>query len=218
MILTFRIHLFILISIFMSDEHFLSNSIPLTLRKSRRIRIIKNLIYLIILLDFLLHCILTIELNVVEQIYRTLEKANSTAIPLCQLPIKQYLAFSLSDMSLYILYCSILALFISIEAIRKFSFSLYRFYMMMKFIFAISSLSLCTIYTIIDRQMSFISSSLTIPHENTPPISITIDPCLTYTREKMAIYIFSIVNVFAFLLSIECAKVFSLVKIKVIQI
>ena len=52
--------------------------------KSRRIRLIKNLIYLISLLDFLLHYALMVEMNVFQQI------SNSTAIPLCELPIKKY--------------------------------------------------------------------------------------------------------------------------------
>jgi hypothetical protein len=185
--------------------------------ESCRIRIIKNLIYFISILDFLMHYVLTIEMNVFEQIYQTfgrVSKVNSTAIPLCELPIKKYLSFSLSEMSLYIFYLSILTLLISIEAIRKSSFELYRFYIIIKFIFSIISLIFCTIYT---GQMNFISTSLTIPHEINS-ISITIDPCLIYTREKIAIYILSIVNVFVFLISMECSKIFSFFKIKIIQI
>ena len=198
-----------------------SNGIILTFEKSRRIRIIKNLIYLISLVDFLLHYALTVEMDVFEQIYQKFGKIsqlNSTAIPLCKSPIKQYLPFSLSEMSLYILYFSILALFISIEAIRKSSFLLYRFYIILKFIFAIISLLICTSYTLLNRGTVFISPSLTIPPE-TNLISIRIDSCLTYTREKMAIYILSIVNVLIFLMSMECSKVFAfLTKIKILQI
>jgi hypothetical protein len=181
---------------------------------SCQIRIIKNLIYFISLFDFLIHYVLMIEMNVFEQIYQLFGKINSTAaIPLCEIPIKKYLSFSLSEMSLYILYLSIVTLLISIEAIRKSSIELYRFYIIIKFIFAISSLLLCTIYIFVNRQMTFISTTLTIPYEN-DAISITIDPCLVYTREKITICILSIVNVFVFLMNMECSKVFSFFKIK----
>jgi hypothetical protein len=174
---------------------------------------IQNLIYFISIFDFLIHYALMIEMNVFEQMYQLFGKVNSTAIPLCEIPIKKYLPFSLSEISLYILYLSILTLLISIEAGRKSSIELYRFYVIIKFIFAISSLIFCTLYTLVNRQMSFISTSVTIPHE-IESISITIDSCLVYAREKMATCILSIVNVFVFLMSIECSKFVSLLKIK----
>jgi hypothetical protein len=195
-------------------------NIKIALVKSRRIRIIKNLIYLISLLDFFIHYVLTIEMGVFEQIYQTfrnVSKSNSSAISLCQLPIKKYLPFSLSEISLYILYLSILTLLISTEAIRKSSYQLYRFYIIIKFIFAIISLFFCTFYTFIDRQMTFLPTSLVIPHEN-DFISITIATCLLHAREKIAIYILAIVNVFLFLMSCECSKVFSFYKRKIIQV
>lgn len=202
----------------MSNEKLFLQPSPLTFGRSRRIRIIKNSIYLVSFLDFLLHYALTVEMNVFEQIYQAFGMAaNSTAISVCQSPIKRYLRFTLSELSLYILYFSILTLLISTEAMRKSSFPLHRTYVIIKFTFAMISLSLCTIYTIIDRRMSFISPSLPIPYKNVP-ISITVDPCLTYAREKMATYVLSIVNVFVFLLSLEFSKVFSFVRIKVIQI
>jgi hypothetical protein len=206
-----------------SEQKVLSNgSINTTLpfAKSRRIRIIKNLIYLISLLDFLLHYALMVELGVFEQIYQTfgkVSKLNSTTISLCESPIKKYLPFSLSEMSLYILYLSILTLLISTEAMRKSSFQLYRFYIIIKFIFAIISLLFCTIYTLINRKISFIPASLIIPHEN-DLISITIDTCLIYTREQTAIYILAIINVFIFFMSLECSKVFSFLKTMIIKV
>ena len=194
--------------------------VSLSSPKSRRIRIIKNLMYFISLFDFLIHYALTIELNVFGQLSQALGKvsrSNSTAISLCHLPIKQYLPVSLSDLSLYLLYISILVLFISIEAIRKSSISLYRFYMVMKFLMAIMSFALCMIYMIIDRRTSFVIPSLIISSE-TNSIAVTVDACLMHIREKLAITLLSIVNMFIFFLSLECSKVFSLIKIKFIQI
>jgi hypothetical protein len=181
-------------------------------KKSRRIRIIINLIYLISLLDFLLHYALMVEMNVFQQIYQTFGKIsepNSTAISLCELPIKKYLSFSLTQMSLYILYLSILALLLSTEAMRRSSSQLYRFYIIIKFIFAMTFLSLCTIHALVNRRMTFIQTSLIIPHDSA---AITIDTCLIYAREKMAIYILAIFNVLIFLISMECSKVFSFLK------
>jgi len=198
-----------------SESKIVSNS-----AKSRRIRIIKNLIYLISLLDFLVHYALMVELNLFEQISQTfgkISKSNSTAISLCESPIKKYLPFSLSHMSLYIFYLSILTLLISIEAMRKSSYQLYRLYMIIKFIFAIISLLFCTIYTLINRKITFIPTSLIIPRENNL-ISITIDTCLVYAREKLTIYILAIVNVFIFFISMECSKVFSFLKIIIIKV
>jgi len=198
-----------------SERKIVSNS-----SKSRRIRIIKNLIYLISLLDFLVHYVLMVELNVFEQIYQTfgkVSKSNSTTISLCELPIKKYLPFSLSQMSLYIFYLSILTLLISIEAMRKSSYQLYRFYIIIKFIFAIISLLFCTIYTLINRKITFIPTSLIIPRQN-DLISITIDICLVYAREKLTIYILAIINVFIFFISMECSKVFSFLKIIIIKV
>jgi hypothetical protein len=190
---------------------------PTTFEKSRRIRIIKNLMYLIALLDFLLHYAITVEMGVFEQIYQTFGKisqSNLTAISLCELPIKKYLPFSLSQMSLSILYLSILTLFLSIEAIRKSSFQLYRFYIIIKFIFAMISLFFCTIYTLVNLQMNFIKSSVIIPRLQYEQdfISITVNTCLIYAREKITIYILVILNVFIVFMSIECSKVFSFIK------
>jgi hypothetical protein len=191
--------------------------IPTTFEKSRRIRIIKNLMYLIALLDFLLHYAITVEMGVFEQIYQTFGKisqSNLTAISLCELPIKKYLPFSLSQMSLYILYLSILTLFILIESIRKSSFQLYRFYIIIKFIFAMISLFFCTIYTLVNLQMTFIQSSVIIPRLQYEHdfISITVNTCLIYAREKLTIVILVMLNVFIFFMSIECSKVFSFIK------
>jgi hypothetical protein len=190
---------------------------PTPFEKSRRIRIIKNLMYLIALLDFLLHYAITVEMGVFEQIYQTFGKisqSNLTAISLCELPIKKYLPFSLSQMSLSILYLSILTLFLSIEAIRKSSFQLYRFYIIIKFIFATISLFFCTIYTLVNLQMNFIKSSVIIPRLQYEQdfISITVNTCLIYAREKITIYILVILNVFIVFMSIECSKVFSFIK------
>ena len=176
-------------------------------------RVLENLVYLISLFDFLIHYALMSEMNVFERIQQLFGIGNSTAIPLCEVPIKNYLPFSLSEISLYILYLSILTLLISIEAVRKSSIELYRFYIIIKFLCAISSLLLCTISAVANRQSSFIAASLTIP-QGTDGISITIDPCLVYTREKTAICVLSIVNVFVFLMSMESAKVFASLKIK----
>jgi len=201
------------------EQNILSNG-TITFEKSRRIRIIKNFIYLISLLDFLLHYVLMVELNVFEQIYQTfgkVSKSNSTAISLCESPIEKYLPFSLSQISLYILYLSILTLLISTEAMRKSSFQLYRFYILIKFIFSIVSLLFCTIYTVINRKIIFIPTSIIIPREN-DFISLTINTCLIYAREKMAIYILAIINVLIFFMSMECSKVFSFLKAMVIKV
>ena len=111
-------------------------------------------------------------------------------------------------MSLYILSLSILTLLLSIEAMRKSSYHLYRIYIIIKFIFAITFLFLCTIYTLVNRKMTFIKTSLIIPHDSA---SITIETCLIYAREKMAIYILAIFNVIIFCISVECSKIFSFI-------
>ncbi|CAF2784548.1 unnamed protein product [Rotaria sp. Silwood2] len=185
-----------------------------TFKQSRQIQIIKNFMYLISLFDFLLHYALMVEMDLFKQIYlsfRKFSESYSTAISLCELPIKKYLPFSLSQMSLYIFYFSILTLLLSTEAIRKSSSVLYRFYIIIKFIIAISSFFLCIIYTIVNQMMPFIQTSLIISrlkYENNS-ISLTIDTCLIYAREKIAIYILAISNVLICFISMECSKVFS---------
>jgi hypothetical protein len=178
-----------------------------TFEKSRRVRIIKNLMYLISLLDFFLHYVLMIEMGAFGKILIS----HSTAIPLCELPIKKYLPFSLSQMSLYIFYLSIFTLLLSTEALRKSSLLLYRCHLMIKFMFVISLLFFCTIYTIVNRRANFVHTSLVIPRlENENNLfSINIETCLIYTREKMAIYILVVLNVFIFFMNMECIKVFS---------
>ena len=203
--------------VIMSNEKIcLTNNSTSTSGKSRRIKIIKNLAYLMSLFDFLVHYILMVELGLFEQIYQTFRKSsktNVTAIPLC----KQYLSLNLSQMSLYIFYFSIIVLFISTEAMRKSSYQLYRFYIILKFIFALIFLLLSTIYIFLDRQMYIMPTSLVIPRENNF-INITINTCLMYTREKLIAIILALVNVFLFYLSLECSKVFSFCKTKIIQV
>ena len=202
----------------MIEQKFASNVIPnmtFKFEKSRRIRIIKNLIYLISLLDFLVHYALMVELNV-YQTFGKVSKSYSTAIPLCELPIKKYLPFSLSQMSLYILYLSILTLLMSTEAIRKSSYQLYRCYIIIKFIFSMTLLFLCTMYVLVDRKTTFIQTSIVIPRHGVT--SLSIDTCLIYAREKMAVYILSVVNVFIFFMSMEYSKVFSFLKPMVVNV
>ena len=204
----------------MSNEKHFTHSLPVSSGKSRRIRIIKNLIYLITAFDFLIHYAISIELNAFESLYQRFGKVfkeNSSTISLCQLPIKQYIPFSLSDLNLYILYFSILTSFISIEATRKSSVTLYQSYIIIKFILAILFFSVGMIYILIDQQIPFIFPSLNISYERNS-IALTVDICLTHVREKLAIYLLSIVNVMVFLLSVECSKVFTYRKIKFIQV
>ncbi|CAF2007702.1 unnamed protein product [Rotaria magnacalcarata] len=183
--------------------------------KSRRIQIIKNFMYLLGLLDFLLHYAILVEMYLFKQIYLSFTQISdsySTAIPVCELPIKQYLPFSLSQMSLYIFCLVILSLLLLTESIRKSSSELYCFYTIIKCILSITSFILCIIYSIAHQNKSFILSSLILPHSQneTNSISITIDACLIYTREKIAINILAISNLFICFMSMECSKVFSL--------
>jgi hypothetical protein len=121
------------------------NDITNTLRivifkKSLRLRIIKNVIYLISLLEFFIHYILAVEMGI-----KKILRHYSPSIELCQLLIKQYMPFNLSQMNFCILCLSILTLLFSTEAVRKSSLFVYRIYIVIKFIFVIGSLFLCTI-------------------------------------------------------------------------
>ncbi|UJR09790.1 hypothetical protein I4U23_014017 [Adineta vaga] len=194
--------------------------------KSRRIQIIKNFIYLISFLDFLLHYAITIELGLFEQIYQLFHQilpSNSTAVSLCRLPMAEYLSFHISQISLYILYFSFFTLLLSIEAIRKSSFHLYRIYILMKFTFAMFLLIFYTIHTLINLKMAYIQSTVSIPHshdadQQSDSIFISIDTCLIHTRERIAISLLTILNVFVFVISVECSKVFPFLKKNVIKV
>ena len=191
--------------------------------KSRRIQIITNFVYLISILDFLLHYTVAIELGLSDQIYQSfhaISPSNSTAISLCKLPMEEYLSFHISQMSLYIFYLSFLTLVLSIEAIRKSSFQLYRFYILMKFTFALVSVVLCTTNTVINLKMASIQPVISIPYTygESNSILLNTDICLIHTRESMAAHLLAVLNVFVFVISIECSKIFPFRKSDIIQV
>ena len=198
-----------------SDDDMINTSNMTANRKSSRFQIIKNLIYFISLFDFLIHYTLVIELGVFEQIYRLFEKVpqiHFSSIQLCQLPIKQYIPFNLSQLNFYIFYLSILTLILSIEAVRKSSLFLYRIYIMIKFLFIIALLVLCIINISANLTINFIHTPIILEHSHIHNSSdlINTDTCLTYAREKMAHYLLTIFNLFVFFMSMECSKLFPL--------
>ena len=185
-----------------------------TFKRSRRIQMIKRLVCLIALLDFLLHYAVTVDLGALEQMSRLLGRRltrDSRSIHLCHLPIKQYLPFSLSEVSVYVLYLSLWTLILATEAMRKSSLNLYRLCIVMKFSFALGSLLLWLVYTVIDRKLTFIHTPLMLRRaefDQTNGTSVSIDLCLSYAREKTALDLLAILNVVLFFTTVQCSKVF----------
>ena len=175
--------------------------------ESHRIRSMKTVIYLISLLDFLLHYILVVQMGFFEQISQLLSNHSLNylpSIPLCQLPIHQYTSFNLTQYTFYIFYLSLITLLFSIEAVRRSSLLHYRITIILKFLFVIVLLFLCTLNTAANLHHPFLLEQMTVDNSS---MLINIETCLIYTREQIAYYILTIFNIFLFILSIECSKI-----------
>ena len=176
-----------------------------------RIRAMKTVIYFLSVLDFLIHYILIVEMGIFQQISQIVTNHSSNSppsIPLCQLPIHQYIPINLSQCTFYILYFSILTLLVSIEAVRRSSLLHYRICIILKFLIVLVSLLFCIINTSANLHHSFIRTPILLEpiHVYNGSTLINIETCLVYTREKLAQYILIICNIFVFFFSIECSK------------
>ncbi|CAF1164773.1 unnamed protein product [Didymodactylos carnosus] len=185
---------------------------PLIFKNSYHSRMLNSFIYLFPLLDFLLHYSIVIDLGATESlkslvIRHSSTQLNTSTIELCRLPIRDYIPFTLSDLSLYILFLSIFILVIALESSRKNSIYLYETYLILKLFLAICSLVLLIIYTLVGLKSDFILSpvsSLSTIKAKYNENFINIDKCLIYTKEKISVYTLTILNSFVFIISMEC--------------
>ncbi|CAF1057481.1 unnamed protein product [Didymodactylos carnosus] len=198
----------------------IDNKTSLIFNNSHYSKIIKY-IHLILLLDFLLHYSIAVELGALELIKRLFIShpsipLNNSTIELCHLPIRQYIPFTLNEMSPYILFLSIITLFIAFGSFRIKSILLYQIYLILKFLFFIFSVYLLAIYTLVSLQSDFILSSITMI---LPTSSITedernfinIDRCLTHAKTKLSAYIFSVLNSIILFIGIEFHDLFKII-------
>lgn len=195
---------------FLSFDLFMSKMI--TDEDFPRIRSMKTVSYFISFFDFFIHYILVVEMGIFKEISQFVSNHSSTSppsIPLCQLPIHQYIPTNLSQCTFYILYLSFLTLLFSIEAIRRSSLLHYRIYIILKFLIVLVSLLFCIINTSANLHYSFIRTPILLEQINLYNSSalINIETCLIYTREKLAQYILIICNIFVFFFSIQCSKI-----------